>query len=166
MERVTWPQHSSSLSSFPSCGESGRPWTTMVFVMFLLWKLQSWTTTSFSWKPKHWDPGSLCSLCLPKAPTNVSKTSKRKWWSRKHNPQRKWSRATFMLLEHIIHIVSVWQKQSVFAFRNYWTVGNCVLFSSRMCWDSTDPFQTKTTRRNNKVIRYSNMHYGQRNISS
>lgn len=24
-----------------------------------------------------------------------------------------------------------------------------------------DPFQTKTTRRNNKVIRYSNMHYGQ-----
>lgn len=66
-----------------------------------------------------------------------------------------------MLLEHIIHIVSVWQKQSAFAFRNCWTVGNCVLFSSRMCWDSTDPFQTKTTRRNNKVIRYSNMHYGQ-----
>lgn len=102
MERGTWPQHSSSLSSFPSCGESGRPWTTMVFVMFLLWKLQSWTTTSFSWNPKHWDPGSLCSLYLPKAPTNVSKTSYRKWWSRKHNPQRKWSRATFMLLEHII----------------------------------------------------------------
>lgn len=66
-----------------------------------------------------------------------------------------------MLLEYIIHVVSVWQKQSVFAFRNCWTVGNCVLFSSRMCWDSTDPFQTKTTRQNNKVIRYSNMHYGQ-----
>lgn len=66
-----------------------------------------------------------------------------------------------MLLEHIIHVVSVWQKQSVFAFRNCWTVGNCVLFSSRMGWDSTDPFQTKTTRRNNKVIRHSNMHYGQ-----
>lgn len=30
-----------------------------------------------------------------------------------------------------------------------------------MCWDSTDPFQTKTTRRNNKVIRYRNTHYGQ-----
>lgn len=47
-------------------------------------------------------------------------------------------------------------------FRNCWTVGNCVLFN-RVCVGNQliHSKQCKTTRRNNTIIRYSKMHFGQ-----
>lgn len=44
-------------------------------------------------------------------------------------------------------------KTECICFSQLLDSGKLCPFSSRMCWDSTDPFQTKTTRRNNKVIR-------------
>lgn len=125
-----------------------------MFVMFLLWILQLWTTKSFSWNPKHWDPGSLCCVCLPKAPTNVRKTSWRKWWKRKQNPQRKWSETLFLLLWYIK--VGVWQK-------NLWGNGKSCLFFHRVCVGNqlNQTKQCKTTRRNITIIRYCNMNVGQ-----
>lgn len=121
-------------SSSPSCVQSGIPWTTMVFIMFLLRRFQWSTLPSIPWNTKHWDPNSLRRVCSPEASTNVCILTVWKLWERlqendgEENPVHKgsdyrqhfccWSILRWPFNRH----------RAVFAFHNCWTVRNCVLF--------------------------------------